>query len=175
MAIEDPEMLLCCWFWNPHLILFSYCRCFGTYWFNSQELHVPKIEITFVNGCFALKVLRCQYKGGRRNNLEGLSANCTIADLQEKIWLLTDVPPHAQRSNHCQFHFFTIIYHMLLMMALTRTWFAPVGYGRYQRCLFPKNKVKKLCLVICIKQKQSKVKAEEVGSCDLVNQVFAPK
>ncbi|XP_066027386.1 ubiquitin thioesterase OTU1 isoform X2 [Pocillopora verrucosa] len=45
----------------------------------------------------ASMVLRCQYKGGRRNNLEGLSANSTIADLQEKIWLLTDVPPHAQR------------------------------------------------------------------------------
>ena len=46
-----------------------------------------------------LKVLRCQYKGGKRNNLEGLSVNSTIADLQEKIWLMTDVPPHAQRSN----------------------------------------------------------------------------
>ncbi|XP_020620581.1 ubiquitin thioesterase OTU1-like isoform X3 [Orbicella faveolata] len=44
-----------------------------------------------------LKVLRCQYKGGRRNNLEGLSGTSTIADLQEKIWLMTDVPPHAQR------------------------------------------------------------------------------
>ena len=48
------------------------------------------------------KVLRCQYKGGRRNNLEGLSTTSTIADLEEKIWLLTDVPPHAQRSNDCQ-------------------------------------------------------------------------
>lgn len=46
-----------------------------------------------------LKVLRCQYKGGRRNILEGLLTTSTIADLQEKIWLMTDVPPHAQRSN----------------------------------------------------------------------------
>jgi len=46
-----------------------------------------------------LKVLRCQYKGGRRNNLEGLCATSTISDLQEKIWLMTDVPPHAQRSK----------------------------------------------------------------------------
>lgn len=119
--------------------------------------------ITFANGCFTLKVLRCQYKGGRRNNLEGLSANSTIADLQEKIWLLTDVPPHAQRSNYCQLYYFTIIYFMLLVMTFACTWFAPVGHGRCQRCLVPKNKIKKLCLVICVKQKQSKIEAVESG------------
>lgn len=44
-----------------------------------------------------IKVLRCQYKGGRRNNLEGLLSSSTVADLLEKIWLMTEVPPHAQR------------------------------------------------------------------------------
>ncbi|XP_068675000.1 ubiquitin thioesterase OTU1-like isoform X2 [Montipora foliosa] len=42
-------------------------------------------------------VLRCQYKGGRRNKLEGLLTSSTVSDLQEKIWLVTEVPPHAQR------------------------------------------------------------------------------
>ena len=46
------------------------------------------------------KVLRCQYRGGRRNNLEGLLSSSTVADLLEKIWLMTEVPPHAQRSTY---------------------------------------------------------------------------
>ena len=46
-----------------------------------------------------LQSLRCQYKGGKRNTIAGLTASSTVTQLQEKIWLLTDVAPHAQRSK----------------------------------------------------------------------------
>ncbi|EDO34238.1 predicted protein, partial [Nematostella vectensis] len=41
--------------------------------------------------------LRCQFKGGKRQEVLDLTANSTVTELQEKIWLITDVPPHAQR------------------------------------------------------------------------------
>lgn len=48
---------------------------------------------------YNFQVLRCQYKGGKRTVLKGLKGNSTLEELQEKIWLLTDVPPQAQRSK----------------------------------------------------------------------------
>ncbi|KAK3754883.1 hypothetical protein QZH41_018939, partial [Actinostola sp. cb2023] len=41
--------------------------------------------------------LRCRYRGGRKSVVQDLMSNSTIEALQEKLWLLTDVPPHAQR------------------------------------------------------------------------------
>lgn len=42
-------------------------------------------------------VLRCQFKGGQRNVLNGLTTHSSAAQLQENIFTLTGVSPHRQR------------------------------------------------------------------------------
>jgi len=41
--------------------------------------------------------LRCQFGGGQRKVLNGMTAASTLAELQEAIFLLTDVPVHVQK------------------------------------------------------------------------------
>eukprot|EP00112_Aurelia_sp_Birch-Aquarium-sp1_P015752 Seg3516.2 transcript_id=Seg3516.2/GoldUCD/mRNA.D3Y31 product="Ubiquitin thioesterase OTU1" protein_id=Seg3516.2/GoldUCD/D3Y31 len=42
-------------------------------------------------------VLRCQFKGGQRKVVDGLTKSSSAAQLQEKLFILTGVAPHRQR------------------------------------------------------------------------------
>ncbi|XP_065051185.1 ubiquitin thioesterase OTU1-like isoform X2 [Rhopilema esculentum] len=42
-------------------------------------------------------VLRCQFKGGQRKVVSGLTSKSSIAQLQEQLFIITGVAPHRQR------------------------------------------------------------------------------
>ena len=44
------------------------------------------------------QVLRCQFQGGQRKVVDGLTKSSSAAQLQEKLFILTGVAPHRQRS-----------------------------------------------------------------------------